>query len=270
MSLETLSNINEKVEITPSALNDIKAFSDFIKNSEIEKLPDNKVSKYIYVYFCTNPEINEESVSNKTRRKFINSRRSVEKALNNTIGVEINEEDKPWLGYKINGGCNEKGSLRRMYINTKVEHTPGFFKDVVENMQKSGLHCNAKTFVGDVKNDFSRVDKMVIYFNESETMRVYDTLHELYVNNDEIFNTKVPRFTQHFKDMPGIGFGEEPVTPDKSFSDVRSEILARVYFNYRQSGYDEGFDFVSVFQEACKSFQVDSKNPSRNLEYLKN
>lgn len=268
MSLESFPNPTEKLEIMPSAEQDLEAFEDFIKDPQIRELRDDQISEYIYENFCVKSEDSDKLPSKGVRRKFVRSMVSVEEDLNDIAGVRIGENYNGWLGCEINGGYDKDGSLGRLFLNTKVEYTPEVYKNLVEGLQKNGLHCDIKTFKGDDERDFLRVDKMVIYFNGTQTSEIRDTVLLFYDANSEKFNTGIPRFTRQLKDINGVGFGEEPVIDNESFNSVRSKILARVYFKYRQSNYDEKFDFVREFQDACSSFQVDGVDPSRNKKYL--
>jgi hypothetical protein len=279
MSSESSPNINEKLEVAPSilpsALEDLKSFENFIKNPNTrkildEEIPEEKIPDYVYEQFCILSEENNKPISQKAIRKFTRSLGSVKNDLSKIDEIKIEEEYRPWLGYKINGGFDEEGSLGRLYVNPKVEYASGIFEDLVENLQNSNLSCDIKIFTGDDERDFSRVDKIVIYFNGGDSRKIYETLHALYSSNGDKFNTEIPRFTRQLKDMPGIGFGEEPVFPNKSFSEVRSMILSRVYYKYRKSNYDENFDFVKAFQDECPFFQVDSRDPSTNRKYFNN
>lgn len=269
MSSESSPNSAEKLEITPSAEEDLKAFEDFIKNSDIAELPDDVslLSGYIYQNFFINSEEEGKSLSKKTMEQYINLMKSVENDLSNISGIKIGENYSDWLGYEINGNYDINGSLGRVYINTKIGHTPEIFKSSTKSLQENGLHCEIKTSIGD-ENDLSRVEKIVIYFNGRESAGIHDVLKTIYNSNTEKFNNKIPRFSRRLG--PGIGFGEEPVFPNKSFSEVRSMILSRVYYKYRKSNYDENFDFVKAFQDECPFFQVDSRDPSTNRKYFNN
>jgi hypothetical protein len=268
MSLESFPNPTEKLEIMPSAEQDLEAFEDFIKDPKIRGLPDDQISEYIYENFCVKSGDSDKLPSKGVRRRFVRSMVSVEEDLNDIDGVRIEENYNGWLGCEINGGYDKDGSLRRLYLNTKVEYTPDVFKNLVEGLQKNGFHCDIKTFKGDDERDFLRVDKMVIYFNGTQDSEIRYTMLLFYDATSDKFNTKIPRFSEQL--APGIGLGEEPVFPNKSFSQVRAEILARVFYKYKKSNYDENFDFVKTFQKECPFFQVDSRDPSRNKNFLEN
>lgn len=271
MGSEIPSNKTEKLEITSSAEKDLRDFEHFVRSSDIAKVPDNKLllSNYIYKNFCISPEEGSDSLSKRTIKKYVDSMKSVEDELSNIRGIKLSENYTDWLGYEINGSYDKNKSLGRVYINTKTEYTPEIFGNLTKRLQEDGVHCEIKTSRGG-ENDSSRVESMVIYFNGTESGRLYNTLLNLYTDNSEKFDNEIPRFTRQLKDMPGISFGEEPVMPDESFNYVRAQILARVYYKYKRSNFDENFDFIREFQDACSSFQVDSKDPSKNQKYLEN
>lgn len=269
MSLESPPNPAENLEITDSAKKDIEDFVEFIKTSDISELPNYVplLSDYIYQKFCINAEEDADSLSKKTVKKYINSMKSVEDVLSNIDGVKLSENYTDWLGYEINGSYDKDGSLGRVYINSMIGHTPEIFKSLTESLQKNDLHCEIKTSRGD-ENDLSRVEKIVIYFNGEESGELHNVLKTVYNSNSDKFNNKIPRFSRQLG--PGIGFGQEPVMPNESFSSIRANILAKVYYKYKKSNFDESFDFVREFQDACSSFQVDGKDPSRNKNFLEN
>ncbi|MBM4177463.1 hypothetical protein FJ208_01540 [Candidatus Gribaldobacteria bacterium] len=64
--------------------------------------------------------------------------------------------------------------------------------------------------------------------------------------------------------MAGIGFAEEPLVRNKSFGEIRSQILAEVYQTLIKSD-NPNFSPKSCFDKTCLEHHVNPKNPAFNL-----
>ena len=181
-------------------------------------------------------------------------------------GMEI-EEDNKWVYFILNGGYTSGDSLGKLYFNLKPEEIVNFLNLVLEKFRKERLPVQIKIPREGERFTFNRKDKVVLYFDPDKAKEVLEAVEGLC--DPKKFNDGVPLFTAEVKNkkgevMKGVGFGEERITSNESFGEIRARILT--YLNYvMQKQGQVSNDFGGLFTEACKLFGVDPKNPFLSL-----
>jgi len=271
---------------------DIAEFRDFLRKyqEEIEKAAQEEVAQqgkladfFYYNFYNTNIDQPKYKKNDPEVQKLV---KEYPDQINKVYEILYQEAVKRrgivpiikdyWFACHIYGGTKggtpEKVPIGRFYLNLKPKYIVEFFEKAAIAFRNARVHVEMKIpSRGDVE-EFNRLDKMVIYFRADEEKDVLKVLEDLYHNNQEAFDTGIPRFTAEVKDsmgktMVGIGFGEEPLEK-KSFGDIRSEILADEYKEYKEyikNNRNLNFDFEASFNKLCLSYGVDPDNPAFNL-----
>lgn len=266
--IDNKREINERIHSTPGLLEYL--YREFITigydNSNQESQKKNLIGKQLIQRLAQKLS---ENYKNKKYQKLLKT--TSEKFKKMELEVLF---DNSWFYCNINGGPSLNKKLGRFYLNLKSdpEIIINFFERAIKSFQTSGLHVQIKIPRHGSDYNLKRRDKMVIYFNEDETLGVINILKSLYNNNEMLFNAERLYFTAPIKDssgkeMRGIGFGEEPSSGKESFSEVRTKILVRIiqrYISIKKINLITPKELYQYFVRACKEFGVDPENPAFN------
>jgi hypothetical protein len=183
------------------------------------------------------------------------------------MGIGI-EEDNNWVCFIINGGYTSGDSLGKLYFNLKPEEIVNFLKSLLEKFREEGLPAQIKIPREGKAFTFNRRDKVVLYFDPDKAKEVLEAVEDLY--DPEKFNDGGPLFAAEVKNkkgevMKGVGFGEERITSNESFGEIRVRILNYLNYVMQKQGQVSSNYFGGLFTEACKLFGVDPQNPFLSL-----
>lgn len=183
-----------------------------------------------------------------------------------------------WCYAVINGGFRAPDSLGRFYLNIKPSFVSQIFKEAIDEFRAAGLHIQTKIPMRGEASDLNRLDKMVLYFDESEGKEALGLMETIYKKYPEAFeDTGTPRFTRELKGadgkaMSGIAFGEEPKNHNESFGTLRCRILGDIYREAKRAKLkmsDPKFNFERAFRFACEKYQIDPSDPAFNIDSAK-
>lgn len=282
---------------TEKAIRDMRDFLDFANSGQIERLEAEGMSVEDAIYDKFYSEEGPPRFANESDPAFLEAKQTYDariqqidhwvaqmedwlKANNNILGMMPSHDmrKKGWMYLRGNGGFDHHKPVTRAYLNIKPEEAPRMYVQLFEKLRETGMHYEMKLPSAGSANDFNRVDKIVIYFNDVNKEQVANTLKESYAQHADVFEPATPRFTETLQDnngneLQGISFGEQPNNALVSFGEKRSSILARIYNEARSEGVsmrDPRFKLAERFQRACQDAGVDPENPAKNLRQPSN
>lgn len=168
----------------------------------------------------------------------------------------------------------------RFYINIKPEYAVQAFIFLAQEFVRQGKRFDLKTYNPDKLRDpdqLNRRDGMVLYFHQADFKDAVELLRKFAEQFPDALNPTRPRFTAGLvdktgKQIPGIGFGQEPdnassLNKKKSFGRLRADILAEVVTLAHQTGFDPTdprFDFRKALMDSAQKRDVSLKNLAFN------
>lgn len=300
--------VEPEVEITPelneltrSELNQFFEFSKRHQQLIQEQLAAGKsLTDIIYKNFCMtdidNPTYSEDEPDiGKRIKDYTYSRNVVKYSLlgkekGRTPNIEPVDHSLGYLDWEVNGGLQSKwqdsDKIGRLYFNVDISRLAQAYVILVGALAHSDtpIHARLKTpepMISGIENVpiLNRFDKIVLYFEESESEAVYEAAEDhLYLAAQQFFLDGTPRFSAPLvnKDgqvMRGISFGQEPTLEasengDRSFSNIRAGILAEVLGETQQDPTVQADEvkLAQVFFAACKKNDVDPNHPAFNTK----
>ncbi len=175
-----------------------------------------------------------------------------------------------WLYTQIHPGLKKDGGIGRLYINVDPTTGPKVYEQVIALCAEKELGIDTKIPLKGNEFNFNRADQMLLYFAPKDAdavMRVVSEVHGANIGsftNPETAKFVSPVVGNDNKLLRGVGFGEDPKVSGKSFGDIRSSVLAHIYRTAEEQGVelsDPSFDIQTVYEQACKDYNVDSGSP---------
>lgn len=295
--------VEENPELNAFTREELRLFFEFSSTHQQviqEQLAAGKsLTDIIYKNFCMtdidNPYYSEDDPDMAIKvRSYTHSRNQVKHALLGKEREEMPNIDQVdhslgYVDWEVNGGLQSKwddsDKIGRLYFNIDISRLAQAYLILVRNLARSDppIHARlkiAEPMISGIENlpIFNRFDKLVLYFEESESEAVYNAAEYLYMAAQQFFLDGTPKFSAPLVDaqtdrqvMRGISFGQEPTysaseNGDRSFSHVRAGILAEVLEEAERDPTiqtDEG-KLAQVFFTACKKNDVDPNHPAFN------
>lgn len=279
-----ISKESKEMNFSRNTENDINEFKNFIKENEDElnlqylAFRENieNLGCIFYSKFYNQPKI----PYNKIREKIDSEIKTLLGGLNNQ-NIKINEEHYYWLFCKVNKGIEKFDSsgknlkIGRFYLNIDPIKIPEVFAKITKIAQEKKVNLEIKT-TKNYGGSSNRIDKIIIYFSETESEKILEILENIYKENHSSFIPETPKFTaqlktKHGEIMKGISFGEEPIFWGESFGTIRAKILAEIYIKAKKQGLSllhPNFNLNLALIDACKKYGVDPQNMAFNYNTL--
>ncbi|HEU0050717.1 MAG TPA: T3SS effector HopA1 family protein [Patescibacteria group bacterium] len=190
------------------------------------------------------------------------------------ISPSISSMRDGWIYFKLNGGAkvDREPNGGRIYLNVKPEYLPAFYKEALPRFYRAGVAVDAKISQKANAEDLNRLDKMILYFKETDEQKILAVVSELYQSHPEYFLDGTPHFTKPLrnvegKPMKGVSFGEQPHFGGVlSFGEIRAKILGEVFSVMEKNRIEPDDPRVQIlFEHACKRFDIDPVSPAFNL-----
>jgi len=272
------SDLEKESRETISNLPDLGDFLKFIESDDFKKqLSDKEDPQAVFYDFCTMSkknvvEINRSAYEDKTSDR-----------LHSTGGSDVKKlpEVKIYLGgfYWLRGksqDLSENEPKGRLYLNLDPDSAHAVFDNILTESSRNNIPLKLKMPANLNERSAKRIDKMIIYFNESygdkivqiisRSIQELQNAYDISSPDKKVMRSEeIPRFTQKVKGvdgkiMSGVGFGEEPSIKNESFSKIRSCILTDLYY-----ALSEGQSLSdSLWKNICSRYKVDPENPAFN------
>jgi hypothetical protein len=282
----------EILELNPPYPEGIESVQDFEDSDYFKSLPqdvqdfhrlvysdhfatDTRTLEKIFYEFCVQPSGGQsglyskenytsntlEMVSNDLRQRFADYRARQRQVLMDRHG---------WNSIR-NGRLLEHEPIGRIYINASITSINEVVMLLVLELDEKSIAFEIKVPSEVNQESLSRVDSVVLYFNESASQKVKEVLVGVMKEVSETAVTspvkgpEKPRFSRQVigsDDLPieGVAFGEEPSQGEMSFSALRAKLFEDLY---RKLLIGEPLTHEGWIA-SCNHFGVDPSDPAFN------